>query len=150
MGQRVIEVHDQHQRVIAKRPGLQLAGVDRTGDHADIGCIQTQRMGNAQAGELLLIDTDSGVLAHKVGEQLGQVFGEGGSVAQQAHTAFEALGVFAQVVIHALDLLQEQARMLCQRLPGRCRTDTTPAALQKGHAQGRFHRPDPRTGGGQR
>ncbi len=104
----MIQGHDQHQRVIAKRQGLQTVGVHRVGDDPEVGRALAQGLGDAQAGQFLQVDIEVGVFAQEVREQFRQVFAEGGGVAQQAHLAFDAVGVFGQVLLQVFGLLQQQ------------------------------------------
>ena len=102
-------------------------------------------MGDAQAGEFLQVDADGRVLVHKIGQQLRQILRDGGGIAQQAHLAFKALGVLGHVVMHPLDLLQQQPGMLRQGLPGGCRADTPAAALQTLNPKRGLHGTNART-----
>ncbi|MNQ85944.1 hypothetical protein D3C85_1011220 [compost metagenome] len=79
--QRMVQRHDQRQRVIAKRLGLQIAGIHRRGEDANVCRTLAQSMGNTQAGQFLYIDVDAGVALEKIGERFGQVFGQGRRVA---------------------------------------------------------------------
>ncbi|MNR39019.1 hypothetical protein D3C85_1571800 [compost metagenome] len=81
VGQRVIVGADQHQRVIAKRPGFQVSGVHRIGHDTQLGRALTQGVGDALAWPFLQVDVEVGVFAQKTGEQFGQVFGDRRGVA---------------------------------------------------------------------
>ena len=72
-GQRVVQGHDQHQRVVAKRQGLQAVGVYRIGNNPQLGGALAQGVGDAQAGQFLQVDIEVGVLAQKLSEQFRQV-----------------------------------------------------------------------------
>ncbi|MNW06164.1 hypothetical protein D3C71_2025220 [compost metagenome] len=61
------------------------------------------------------------MLTQKISEQFGQIFGDRRGVAQQPNLAFDAIGVFGQVLLHALGLLQQGAGVLCEGFAGRCR-----------------------------
>ncbi|MNG30851.1 hypothetical protein D3C84_1165480 [compost metagenome] len=63
-------------------------------------------MGDAITGQFLQVDVEVGVLLQEIGEQLRQVFGDRRGVAQQSNLAFDAVGVFGQVLLHALGVLQ--------------------------------------------
>ncbi|MNI73297.1 hypothetical protein D3C73_1292950 [compost metagenome] len=105
--QRMVGRHDQHQRIIAKRQSVQAMGVDRVRDDAQVRGTLAQGMDDAQAGHFLQVDVEVGVVAEEVGQYFRQVFGDRRGVAQQAHLAFDALGVFGQVLLHAVGVLQQ-------------------------------------------
>ena len=97
-------------------------GVDRIGDNPEVRRALAQGVGDARAGQLLQVDVEIGMTAQEVREHFRQVFGDRRGVAQQAHLAFDALGVFGQILLHAFGLLQKDrvrvAPALCRRLSG--------------------------------
>ncbi|AMW86004.1 hypothetical protein AK972_5204 [Pseudomonas yamanorum] len=145
-GQRVIQRHDQQQRVVTKGQGLQAVGVHRIGNDPQVCRALAQGVGDAQARQFLQVDVEVGVLVQKVRQQFRQVFAQGGGVAQQAHLAFDAVGVFREVLPQVLGLLQQQAGMTGQGFARRCRGDATAATLQELDTQRGLHRSNPRTG----
>ncbi|MNP27489.1 hypothetical protein D3C76_1204020 [compost metagenome] len=106
-------------------------GVHRVGDDAKVGGTLAQRVGDARAGQFLQVDVEVGMLAQEVGEQLRQVFGDRRGVAQQPHLAFDAFGIFGQVLLHAFGLLQQDPGVLRESLAGRRRGNAATAALQE-------------------
>ncbi|MNI76835.1 hypothetical protein D3C73_1330880 [compost metagenome] len=123
--------HDQHQRIVAKGQGFERVGVYRVGDDAQVGRTLAQGVGDARAGQFLQVDVEVGVLAQEIGEQFRQVFGDRRGVAQQAHLAFDALGIVSQVLLHAFGLLQQDPGVLGEGFAGRRRGYATTAALQE-------------------
>ncbi|AZF54989.1 hypothetical protein C4J85_4535 [Pseudomonas sp. R4-34-07] len=133
--QRMLHGHDQHQRIVVKGQGLQPGAVHRIGDDPQVGRALAQGLGDPQAGQLLQVDIEVGVLAQKIRQSLRQVFAQGRGIAQQAHLAFDAVGVLSQVLLQMLGLLQQQAGVAAQGFAGGCRGDATAATLQAFDAQ---------------
>ncbi|MNV16816.1 hypothetical protein D3C71_1075850 [compost metagenome] len=113
--------HDQHQRIVAKGQGVEAVGVHRIRDDTEVRCTLAQGVSDASAGQFLQVDVEVGVFAQEVGEQFGQVLGNRRGVAQQPNLAFDAIGVFGQILLHAFGVLQQCAGVLCEGFAGRCR-----------------------------
>jgi hypothetical protein len=107
--------HHQHQRIVAKRPGLQVLAGRGGGDDAQVGHALGNGLHDAQAWQLLHVDAHPWVLDQILRQQLGQVLGQRRGVAQQAHLALLALGVLCQVVLQALHLLRRSAACVLQQ-----------------------------------
>ncbi len=130
--------HDQHQRIVLKRPGLQILGIHGIGDDPEVSDALAEGVDDTQARQLLQVDIHRRMLTQKVGEAFRQILAECGGIAQQAdlaYLAFHAVGVVGQVFAQAFALQQDQPRMLGQRLAGRGEADATSAAQEERRAE---------------
>ncbi|MNR62508.1 hypothetical protein D3C85_1845530 [compost metagenome] len=59
----MIARHDQHQRIVTKRAGLQVVGVYGVGHDSEVCRALAQGVGDAGAGQFLQVDIEVGVLA---------------------------------------------------------------------------------------
>ena len=86
----------------------------------------------------------------KVAERLRQEFGQRIGIGQQPDLALDALGILRQFAVHALGLLQQQARMMDESAARRRRLHALALAVQQRRAERRLHVADARACRGDR
>ncbi len=139
-GQRMAAVHHEVQRVGHERQDCQSLQVGGARGDADVAQAVAHAIGHAVAGALLRVHRDAGMRRQEGGQRRGQVFAHGGGVAEQAHVAGQAAAVRAEFAAQLLHLLQHDARMVRQRLPGRGGAHSAPAPDQQRRAERLLHR----------
>ncbi len=129
---------------------MQAAVIDRAGDNADIARTVRDQADDLVAQALLEVDADIGIGHQERAQGLRQEFGERISVGEHAHLAGEPARIGAQILLQALALRQDRARMLQQRAAGLGGCYAGAAAHQQFGAERQFHLADAGRGGGQR
>ena len=116
--QRMVARDHEHEAVAAERKGFERAGIDRAGDDAEVGHAFGDQADDLVAQALLQIDADIRVRGEERAQRLRQELGQRIGVRQHPDLAGEAAAIGAEILVQALGLPQDCARMLQQRAAG--------------------------------
>jgi hypothetical protein len=139
---------DEHETIDAERKHFEPGDILGACDDADVRLAVRDGGDDLVAESLFEVDVHLRVRAQEQAQRLGQELGQRVRIRQQPHVSLEAVGVLAELAAHAFGLLQQQARVVNQRAPGRRRLHALAIAVQERRAQLELHVADTRAGGG--
>lgn len=122
---------DQHQAILAVGKHLQVLGRHVPGEDADIGQPLAQGAQGVTADALLQVDLHFRMLAGKGAQVFGQELDHRRGVGVDAHMALHALAELAEVSVQLLQVVQQVARVVQQRVAGRCQLDALGLAIEQ-------------------
>jgi len=133
--QHMLAWRDQHQPILAVGKHLQVLGRHVPGEDADIGQPLAQGAQGVTADALLQVDLHLRVLAGEGTQVLGEKLDHRRGIGVDAHMALHALAELAQVGVQLLQVVQQVARVVQQRVTGRRQLDALGLAIEQADAE---------------
>src|SRR5208282_3795832 len=148
--QRIGARNNQHEAVAAEGIGFERAGIDGSGNDAEVSDPLGDQPDNLVTQALLQIDADVRVRGEKGAERFRQKLGQRVGVRQHPDLPGEAATISAEILMQPLGLAQYRTGMLQQGAAGLRWGDTLAATPEQHDAERFLHVADARRSGGER